>query len=388
MNQQRAPVEAAIGPHFERELSNRCEAIDDVTTEAAATTFQRQLTSAARMDNVDGPSGGRIAPTASKFGTSCWTLLHWKRSFFKLVWKQWIVYYLVYVTLTWIHRHVLDDQQKVNLEALALYVSKYGVSIPVVLLLGFFNSAAIKRWFSVVSCIPGTSGIITRFIVSLKDDLVDGESLVDEFSRYVLLNWVLMLRIVCRPLRRRYPTLVSLQDCGLLSSRERIHLERMEQRGEWTLLPLTVSNWLLVFIKDVERSRGFVRPTDCERHIDAVLALKKSGGDIIKFASHNIPVALVQSVTIAIYCFGFVSVLGHQFTEKNGGTRLVSGYLPFLYAMPYFLYYAWLKVGRIAADPFGEDEDDIDLVDLFHKHVADSLRLRHIYNRRFPLGLF
>lgn len=112
-----------------------------------------------------------------------------------------------------------------------------------------------------------------------------------------------------------------------------------------------------------------------------MLALKKSGGNIIKFSTKNIPVALVQAVTIAIYCFGFVSVLGHQFSEKNSLTALISGYFPLLYAMPYFLYYAWLKVGRIAADPFGEDEDDIDVVRLFRCHVDDAVRQRQLYGK-------
>lgn len=325
---------------------------------------------------------GTIEPTASRFGTSCLSLFHWKRSFFKLVWKQVIVYYIVYVALTLIYSHVFDKQQKANFDALARYVAKYGVSIPVVLLLGFFNSVAMGRWFSMVSSVPGTSKIITQFIVTLKDDLPEGKLIIDEYSRYVLLNWVLIFRMICKPLRKRYPTMMSLQASGFLSAKERVYLEGIEDRGERNTLPLIVSNWLIIFLKEVNRRDYFGRPTDCEKHIDAVLALKKNGGSVIKFATNNIPVALIQSVTIAIYCFGFVSVIGHQFSEKSVYTRIISGYFPFLYAMPYFLYYAWLKVGRIAADPFGEDEDDIDIVDLFQKHVADSLRQREIYNKK------
>lgn len=324
-----------------------------------------------------------IEPTASKFGTSCLSLFRWKRSFFKLVWKQVVVYYIVYVTLTLIYSYVFDDQLKASFDALAHYVSKYSVSIPVALLLGFFNSVAMGRWFSIVSSIPGTSKIITQFIVTLKDDLPYGKTIIDEYSRYVLLNWVLIFRIVCKPLRKRYPTMMSLQTSGFLSLKERIYLEDIEDRDGRDTLPLIVSNWLVIFLKEVDRGNCFGRLTDCERHVDAVLALKKRGGNVIKFATNNIPIALVQSVTIAIYCLGFVSVMGHQFSEKNVYTRIISGYFPFLYAMPYFLYYAWLKVGRIAADPFGEDEDDIDIVTLFQKHVTDSIRQRDIYNKRF-----
>merc|ERR1711911_437405 len=104
-------------------------------------------------------------------------------------------------------------------------------------------------------------------------------------------------------------------------------------------LPLVVSNWLVVFLKDVERRHCFLRATDCDRHVDAVLALKKSGGNVIKFASNNIPTALIQSVTIAIYCFGFISVIGHQFSERSTYTRIISGYLPFLFLFLFFPFF-------------------------------------------------
>ena len=37
--------------------------------------------------------------------------------------------------------------------------------------------------------------------------------------------------------------------------------------------------------------------------------------------------------------------------------------------LQYFLYFAWWKFGHIAANPFGEDEDDINILELFVKHV-------------------
>merc|ERR1712071_34953 len=198
-------------------------------------------------DDGGGMLDGTITPTASRFGTSCLSLFQWKRSFFKLVWKQAVVYYIVYVSLTLIFNHLLDDEQKASFQGLAFYVSKYGVSIPVVLLLGFFNSAAMKRWFSIVASIPGTNKIITKFIATLKEDVPNGESIIDEYSRYVLLDWLLIFRMVCKPLRKRYPTMMSLEACGFLSRSERIQLERIEERGDVAkrTLPLVVSNWLV-----------------------------------------------------------------------------------------------------------------------------------------------
>ncbi len=50
----------------------------------------------------------------------------------------------------------------------------------------------------------------------------------------------------------------------------------------------------------------------------------------------------------------------------------------------YFLYYLWLKFGRLAANPFGDDDDDIDIIELLQAHI-DVLLLYLIY---FVLGKF
>ena len=114
--------------------------------------------------------------------------------------------------------------------------------------------------------------------------------------------------------------------------------------------------------------------------MDAIQALKKSGGNIIKFASKNIPVALIQAVTITIYVYGIVSIIGHQVLEKNNlSISMINAFFPLPYAVPYFLYYAWLKVGRIATDPFGDDADDIDVIKLLNANIESAWRMRKTF---------
>ena len=56
-------------------------------------------------------------------------------------------------------------------DALARYCSKYTGSIPVILLLGFFTSTAMQRWFSTMAQMPGIAKNATVFTMSLKEDL-------------------------------------------------------------------------------------------------------------------------------------------------------------------------------------------------------------------------
>ena len=91
-------------------------------------------------------------------------------------------------------------------------------------------------------------------------------------------------------------------------------------------------------------------------------------------------------MTIAIHCHGLFSIISHTVRpDSNEDTRflmtLFTGNIPIPYALTYFFYYAWLKVGRIATDPFGEDQDDIDVLNLFQLYVDDTVRLRRTYQQ-------
>lgn len=202
----------------------------------------------------DGHQG--VSSTATKFGESLRGLFCWHKSFFKLVWKQALVYYFVYVSVTLVYTYGLTEpKQKENFEALAREVGKYTNSLPVVLLLGFFTSAALNRWFVINSNMPGTSRPITAFIVSLSPDAADGSLRLDFFIRYVLLVWLLTFRSVSGALRKRYPNLMVIQKCGLLLEHERRILEKHRDSSPSgkTTLPLVAFDWLNIIIKDTAK---------------------------------------------------------------------------------------------------------------------------------------
>ena len=58
---------------------------------------------------------------------------------------------------------------------------------------------------------------------------------------------------------------------------------------------------------------------------------------------------------------------------------MINAFFPLPYAVPYFLYYAWLKVGRIATDPFGDDADDIDVIKLLNANIESAWRMRKTF---------
>jgi hypothetical protein len=56
--------------------------------------------------------------------------------------------------------------------------------------------------------------------------------------------------------------------------------------------------------------------------------------------------------------------------------------------MQFFLFYSWLKFGRMASHPFGDDEDDIDVIRLMYSHIEVIFRyylLNHVLMHVFGI---
>lgn len=304
------------------------------------------------------------------------------RSLFNLMWKQILVYYFLHISLTLIYDYGLTSTWQAKVDEFSSYISKFPSGLPLSLLLGFFLNTALPRLLSTVRELPGTNRPIVVFMASLKPDLEDGQQRVNKYARLLVLLWLMSFRMVCVPLYRKYPTLRSIQDAGFLKDGERQALEQFIRLNGITKAPLLITDWLTGLVRDTAAKGCFLQTSDLNRIIDLVQTEKKSMKNVMKTYSKNIPVALTQAVTIVIYLYGFESLMGRQFSEKNPWIAFLNGYFPILNVMPFFLYFVWLKVGKMAANPFGEDYDDIDLVNLFDEQIQNAFREANEYKKR------
>lgn len=51
----------------------------------------------------------------------------------------------------------------------------------------------------------------------------------------------------------------------------------------------------------------------------------------------------------------------------------------------YFLYFSWFKFGAVASNPFGEDDDDIDVNQLLQSHIEVVYYLSLLFLRRLKV---
>ena len=96
-----------------------------------------------------------------------------------------------------------------------------------------------------MNTMPGTAKVIAIFVLSLKENVPDvrhytyfivryfffsnyilylefcnvkqGAQMIRQYARWILLSWTFTFRLVCKPLKKLYPNLESLQNVGKLT---------------------------------------------------------------------------------------------------------------------------------------------------------------------------
>jgi len=177
--------------------------------------------------------------------------------------------------------------------------------------------------------------------------------------------------------------LESIEEAGLLLKHEKEILYQVEAQDGASKMCLTVTNWALLLIKEGRDAGYFESASDANRLFDPVFAFKKSLSSVLKFQSTPIPLSFIQAVTLMVNIFAVVSLMGKQFFDFNRKLLVVDCYLPILPAMQYLAYVSWLRLGEVSVNPFGDDDDDFDIIALFDNHIkraSDILLL-------FELGL-
>ena len=309
---------------------------------------------------------------------------------FKITWK----YALIYITLSYLMNIIffwaLDDAGRKEFAKVTFCFGRLHAMFPVQFFLGSLVFLAINRWFQAYqTMLPGTNKLMRYYSTALKMIKEDDPSwpakrsrMIKKWNDWVLLAWLLTIRVTSTPLNQYYPTLKKIKEEGLMTEFEFKFLtdEKKNKNLEDKELSLVIFEWLALL--NETSAPDYRAPADLKANFDAIQALKKSGSNLIKFSTKNIPKLMIHGATLSVYLFCISSILGHNilefekdpFTGPSFSTTAIVGafFYPVIYASPIFLYCIWLRYLRSTTDPFGWDEDDIDVLKIFKGHIENA----------------
>ncbi|XP_050734825.1 bestrophin-2-like isoform X2 [Eriocheir sinensis] len=299
---------------------------------------------------------------------SFYLLKRWRGSVYKVVWKDLIVYLVLYYTISFVYRFALWEEGRRNFERLVIHCSRTQSVLPVSFVLGFYVSLVVGRWWETYRSLPWPDNTAILLATHLAGQGVGREER-RAVLRYVVLTITLTLATISPEVLAVYPSFEVMVKKGFLTEEEaRLldkHKEESEQQVAW--VPIV---WACQIVQRARQAGRIATNLGQKALTDEMLNLRVSCGRLLGFNSHNIPLVYVQVVTLAVYSFFLISVIGGQFIDTTKGyeTHTIDLYVPFFAILQLVFYLGWLKVAEALINPFGDDDHDFEFLSMIERH--------------------
>nr|XP_056700026.1 bestrophin-4 [Euleptes europaea] len=319
----------------------------------------------------------------ARFGGFSKLLFRWKGSIYKLLYKEFLVFILLYAALSVTYRHLLNKEQKHLFSKVARYCNSSTDLIPLSFVLGFYVTLIVNRWWAQYTSIPLPDQLMCVISSNVhgKDD--KGRILRRTLIRYANLSSVLILRSVSTRVLKRFPTMDHLVDAGFMTQEERKKFESLHSDFNKYWIPCV---WFTNLAAQARRD-GRIRDDVALRLLMDELNLYRSKCSMLfHYDWISIPLVYTQVVTIAVYSFFAFCVVGRQFLDPQKDEDL-DMYVPLPTLLQFFFYAGWLKVAEQIINPFGEDDDDFETNKLIDRNLQVSLlSVDDMYQNLPPTG--
>ncbi|XP_028810431.1 bestrophin-3-like isoform X2 [Denticeps clupeoides] len=286
-------------------------------------------------------------------------LLRWRGSIYKLLYREFLVFALLYTVLSIIYRYFLSDPQKRQFENLSLYCDQYAEQIPVTFVLGFYVTLVVNRWWNQFQNLPWPDRLM--FLISSyvqgRDEY--GRMLRRTLMRYVNLTSLLILRSVSTAVCKRFPTLEHVVEAGFMTPEERKQFEQLKSPHLKYWIPVV---WFTNLASKARKDGRIQDSVDLQAILQEMNKYRTWCSTLFGYDWVGIPLVYTQVVTLAVYTFFLACLIGRQFLdpEQNYPGHNLDFYIPVFTLLQFFFYSGWLKVAEQLINPFGEDDDDFE----------------------------
>ncbi|XP_034133860.1 bestrophin homolog 14 isoform X2 [Drosophila guanche] len=315
-------------------------------------------------------------PNGSSFGCFWKILWKWRGSVYKLIWRELVAYLCLYYTINVIYRFALTANQQAIFNKIRQYFGQQGESIPMSFVLGFYVNLVVKRWWEQYRLLPwpDTLALFISAAISNANGGVNNETgrlMRRNIMRYMVLAYVITLQRISLRVKRRFPTTQHLVDAGLMHESEMKIFEALNAKSPMSKywMPLV---WATNIINRA-RKDGLIASDHIVQTILVELSdIRRRLGGLIGYDTVCVPLVYTQVVTLVLYTYFIAALLGRQMLPNvldRNGREDPDLYFPLFTVLQFVFYVGWLKVAEVLINPFGEDDDDIELNWLIDRHI-------------------
>ncbi|OQV12142.1 Bestrophin-3 [Hypsibius exemplaris] len=300
-------------------------------------------------------------------------LIRWKGSVYKLMFKELLVFSVLYTTVSLVYRLALTDGQRRIFERFCIHVDETINHVPLTFVLGFYVSFVVSRWWEQLVSYPWPDRmlyLIGHYIPG-KDER--SRMLRRALARYLNASTILLARSLSVVSKKRFPTLEHVVDAGLLTAEELKMYNAVQLQYGKFWIPLV---WFTQLV-DQARAEGLVHDPSgmgTKQLLNELMAFRTSLGKMFMYDWVSIPVSYTQVVTLATYTYFLGCLFSRQPldpTQSYKGHNFDT-YIPIFTILQFVFYVGWLKVAEALINPWGEDVDDFEVNWFIDRHLQVS----------------
>ncbi|XP_009637142.1 bestrophin-4 [Egretta garzetta] len=308
----------------------------------------------------------------SRFGGFSKLLFRWKGSIYKLLYKEFIVFVVLYTMLSLVYRWLLTEEQKRLYTKVAQYCNRSTDLIPMSFVLGFYVTMIVNRWWAQYTSIPLPDQLMCVISSNVHGKDERGRILRRTLVRYANLSAVLILRSVSTRVLKRFPTMDHVVEAGFMTQDERKKFESLHSDFNKYWIPCV---WFTNLAAQARRDGRIHDDVALRLLMDELNLYRAKCSMLFHYDWISIPLVYTQVVTIAVYSFFAFCLIGRQFLEplEPGQEGDLDMYVPLSTLLQFFFYAGWLKVAEQIINPFGEDDDDFETNKLIDRNLQVSL---------------
>ncbi|XP_061686630.1 bestrophin-2 isoform X2 [Syngnathoides biaculeatus] len=224
-----------------------------------------------------------------------------------------------------------------------------------------------------------------------------GRLLRRTMMRYASLSALLILRSVSTAVFKRFPTMDHVVEAGFMTREERKKFEGLHSPYNKYWIPcvwftnlaavarcegrIKDDHTLKLLLEASHRTNG--EDSCCHVISNRTVTVFKQElnefrgkcGMLFHYDMISVPLVYTQVVTLAVYSFFLVCLIGRQFLDPNQGYpgHDLDLYIPIFTLLQFFFYAGWLKVAEQLINPFGEDDDDFETNWLIDRNFQVSM---------------
>uniref|UniRef100_A0AAZ3QUL6 Bestrophin homolog n=1 Tax=Oncorhynchus tshawytscha TaxID=74940 RepID=A0AAZ3QUL6_ONCTS len=296
-------------------------------------------------------------------------LLAWRGSIYKVLWKEFLAFFAMYTAISVTYRFFLFDDQKRYFEKLAIYCNHYASLIPMSFVLGFYVTLVVNRWWNQYTRIPLPDRLMCVLSGGLQGVDERGRLLRRTMMRYTSLSALLILRSVSTAVFKRFPTMDHVVEAGKY---ERKKFESLKSPYNKYWIPCV---WF-TNLAALARCEGRIKDDSTLKLVlEELNHFRGNCSMLFHYDMISVPLVYTQVVTLAVYSFFFVCLIGRQFLDPTQGYlgHDLDLYIPIFTLLQFFFYAGWLKVAEQLINPFGEDDDDFETNWLIDRNFQVSM---------------